>query len=331
MTISSSTSKTDSQADSSSAKLKNTKLDSVYGLVAKDFAQMNAQIPHELSSDVELVEEISRYIVEAGGKRFRPLLVLLTSGLFSAQSSQSNQLAIVIEFLHTATLLHDDVVDHSSLRRGRLTANEKWGNPPSVLVGDFLYSRAFQLMVNIGNLEVMKILSNATNLIAEGEVMQLANLGNAKLSVESYREVINCKTALLFESAAHSSGVLANHHNPKLDSEAIGCMRAYGHHFGMAYQLIDDLLDYVGDKTVMGKNTGDDPDKQILTNALERKSASDLDRIVSIIESTGSLEKTKSAAMEEIRRARACLEKLPDNEYRNALEILTNHSAERIF
>ena len=350
MTISSSTSKTDSQADSSSAKLKNTKLDSVYELVAKDFAQMNAQIPHELSSDVELVEEISRYIVEAGGKRFRPLLVLLTSGLFSAQSSQSNQLAIVIEFLHTATLLHDDVVDHSSLRRGRLTANEKWGNPPSVLVGDFLYSRAFQLMVNIGNLEVMKILSNATNLIAEGEVMQLANLGNAKLSVESYREVINCKTALLFESAAHSSGVLANHHNPKLDSEAIGCMRAYGHHFGMAYQLIDDLLDYVGDKTVMGKNTGDDlaegkltlpiilairdsqdPDRQILTNALERKSASDLDRIVSIIESTGSLEKTKSAAMEEILRARACLEKLPDNEYRNALEILTNHSAERIF
>ena len=235
MTISSSTSQTDSQADSSSAKIKNTKLDSVYGLVAKDFAQMNAQIPHELSSDVELVEEISRYIVEAGGKRFRPLLVLLTSGLFSAQSSQSNQLAIVIEFLHTATLLHDDVVDHSSLRRGRLTANEKWGNPPSVLVGDFLYSRAFQLMVNIGNLEVMKILSNATNLIAEGEVMQLANLGNAKLSVESYREVINCKTALLFSlqcdpavPLALAAYPLVEHARAVLTSDAVGVERILG-------------------------------------------------------------------------------------------------------
>ena len=192
MSLNSSPSPTNSAATLSSGTSSDEKLNAVYTVVNENFAEMNALIPNELSSEVELVEEIGSYIVEAGGKRFRPLLVLLTSGLFSTQTSNTNKLAVVIEFLHTATLLHDDVVDHSALRRGRLTANEKWGNPPSVLVGDFLYSRAFQLMVEIGSIEVMEILSNATNLIAEGEVMQLANLGNSELSVESYRKVINC-------------------------------------------------------------------------------------------------------------------------------------------
>ena len=326
------------------------KLDSVYSVVNQDFAEMNALIPDELSSEVALVEEIGRYLVEARGKRFRPLLVLLTSGLFRAQTSNTNKLAVVIEFLHTATLLHDDVVDHSTLRRGRLTANEKWGNPPSVLVGDFLYSRAFQLMVDIGSVEVMKILSNATNLIAEGEVMQLANLGNSELSVESYRKVINCKTALLFESATHSAAVLASLTNSRVDRRSIESISAYGHHFGMAYQLVDDLLDYVGDEAVMGKNTGDDlaegkltlpvilaisrtnkKNKHILIDALEQKSSANLEQIVEIITTSGALEGTKAAALKEVEQARDCLMGLPKNKYRQALETLTDYSADRIY
>lgn len=339
-----------SATNTKSAVTIDEKLDSIYSVVDQDFAKMNALIPKELSSDVELVEEIGRYLVEAGGKRFRPLMVLLTSGLFNTQTSNTNKLAVVIEFLHTATLLHDDVVDHSALRRGRLTANEKWGNPPSVLVGDFLYSRAFQLMVDIGSIEVMKILSNATNLIAEGEVMQLANLGNSELSVESYRKVINCKTALLFESATHSAGVLASLTNSEVDPSLIESIRAYGHHFGMAYQLVDDLLDYVGDETVMGKNTGDDlaegkltlpvilaisrangRNKQILVDALEQKSSANLEQIVDIITTSGALEKTKAAALKEIEQARNCLTRLPKNKYRQALETLTDYSADRIY
>lgn len=326
------------------------KLTGVYDAVSKDFLVVNELIPKLLSSEVDLVEEIGRYIVEAGGKRFRPLLVLLTSGLFDTKTTDANKLAIVIEFLHTATLLHDDVVDKSALRRGRLTANEKWGNPPSVLVGDFLYSRAFQLMVEIGNLNIMKILSDATNLIAEGEVMQLANLGNFSLSVDSYRKVINCKTALLFESATHSAGVLAMSKSPKVKEEQVKSIRSYGHHFGMAYQLIDDLLDYVGSKTIMGKNTGDDlsegkltlpiilalakttgREKNSLLHALKQKSSANLEEIVEIITSSGAIEDTRKAALHEIEQAREHLLHLPENEYRKALESLTEYSADRIF
>ena len=346
----SSPSLTNSDETLSSGSSTDEKLNAVYAVVNQNFAEMNALIPNELSSEVELVEEIGRYIVEAGGKRFRPLLVLLTSGLFSSQSSNTNKLAVVIEFLHTATLLHDDVVDRSALRRGRLTANEKWGNPPSVLVGDFLYSRAFQLMVEIESLEVMKILSNATNIIAEGEVMQLANLGNSELSVDSYRKVINCKTALLFESATHSAAVLASLSNSEVEKTSIESIRAYGHHFGMAYQLVDDLLDYVGDKTVMGKNTGDDlaegkltlpvilaitrtkgKDTRVLLDAIEQKSSANLEQIVDIITASGALVETKAAALKEIEQARNCLTRLPENGYRQALETLTDYSADRIY
>ena len=350
MSLNSSPSPTKSATTLSSGTSSDEKLNAVYTVVNENFAEMNALIPNELSSEVELVEEIGRYIVEAGGKRFRPLLVLLTSGLFSTQTSNTNKLAVVIEFLHTATLLHDDVVDHSALRRGRLTANEKWGNPPSVLVGDFLYSRAFQLMVEIGSIEVMEILSNATNLIAEGEVMQLANLGNSELSVESYRKVINCKTALLFESATHSAAVLASLNNDELKKTSIESIQAYGHHFGMAYQLVDDLLDYIGDKAVMGKNTGDDlaegkltlpiilainrtkgKDTQVLLDAIEQRSSANLEQIVNIITTSGALEETKLAALKEIEQARNCLARLPENEYRQALETLTDYSADRIY
>jgi len=330
--------------------LDSEKLAEVYDVVNDDFLVVNDLIPKMLSSEVELVEEIGSYIVKAGGKRFRPLLVLLTSGLFNTKNMDANKLAIVIEFLHTATLLHDDVVDKSALRRGRLTANEKWGNPPSVLVGDFLYSRAFQLMVEMGNLNVMKILSDATNLIAEGEVMQLANLGNFSLSVDSYREVINCKTALLFESATHSAGVLAMSNSPTVNEDHVASIRSYGHHFGMAYQLVDDLLDYVGDKAIMGKNTGDDLSEGKLTlpiilalaktkgkkrdtllYALKQKSSANMEEIVGIITKSGAIEDTRKAALHEIGQAREHLVNLPENEYRYALESLTDYSANRIF
>jgi len=172
-------------------------LDDVYHLVAEEFQRVNELIPNRLTSDVEMVEEIGRYIVESGGKRLRPMLVLLSSQALGVKGDQHIHLAAIIEFLHTATLLHDDVVDNSVLRRGRATVNDRWGNAPSVLVGDFLYSRAFQLMVELASLKVMEILARATNTIAEGEVMQLANIGNCAMSEADYREVIRCKTALL--------------------------------------------------------------------------------------------------------------------------------------
>lgn len=335
-----------SKTDSSSS----SELDHIYSIVQDELIEMNQFIPRQLSSDVELVEEIGRYIITAGGKRFRPLLVLLTTGMLTNRSAGSIKLATVIEFLHTATLLHDDVVDHSALRRGRMTVNEKWGNPPSVLVGDFLYSRAFQLMVDIGSIEVMRILSNATNLIAEGEVMQLANLGNLSLSVESYRQIINCKTALLFEAAAHSAAALAKTKNHSITDQTIKSIKSYGHHFGMAYQLIDDLLDYTGDQRVMGKNAGDDlsegkltlpiilalattkkQEKHTLLAALEEKSKNNFESVSIIIASCGALEKTKEAALREINLASEALAGLPENEYRTALETLTSYSAERIY
>ncbi|MFK7914137.1 MAG: polyprenyl synthetase family protein, partial [Pseudomonadales bacterium] len=226
-------------------------------LLRDDLAALNHLIPRQLTSDVGMVEEISRYIVESGGKRLRPLLVLLGTGCCGYGGAQTEQqhikLAAVIEFLHTATLLHDDVVDRSGLRRGRETANALWGNAPSVLVGDFLYSRAFQLMVALGSLPIMQVLSDATNTIAEGEVQQLAKLGDLALDEQSYMEVIRCKTALLFEAATHTAGLLAS-----TDPAEIEALRRYGLHFGLAYQLMDDYLDYAGETEVMGKNAGDD-------------------------------------------------------------------------
>ena len=189
----------------------------VYSLVQNEFRAINQLIPNQLSSDVALVEDIGKYIVDSGGKRLRPLIVLLSSQALGYQSDRHVPLATIIEFLHTATLLHDDVVDHSGLRRGKPTANQKWGNAPSVLVGDFLYSRAFQLMVELGSLEIMAVLSQATNIIAEGEVMQLANIGNCNLDEAEYLEVIRCKTALLFEAVrARRAAARARQRQPRL-------------------------------------------------------------------------------------------------------------------
>lgn len=316
----------------------------VYELVAKDFAAVNALIPRQLTSDVAMVEEIGRYIVQSGGKRLRPLLVLLGAGVCGYRKRGHIRLATIIEFLHTATLLHDDVVDHSDLRRGRATANATWGNAPSVLVGDFLYSRAFQLMVELENMDIMAILADATNTIAEGEVMQLANVGNLALTEAQYREVIRCKTALLFQAAAHSAGVLATD-----DPLQIRALKHYGLHFGMAYQLVDDYLDYAGDPALMGKNVGDDlaegkltlpliqalktakrGDTRILLEALRERSATHLDQVLAVVRNSAALEYVQAAARKECDCAVAELRELPANAYRDALETLARHATARL-
>jgi octaprenyl-diphosphate synthase len=316
----------------------------VYALVARDFAAVNELIPRQLTSDVALVEEIGRYIVESGGKRLRPLLVLLGARACGYDGRAHVRLATIIEFLHTATLLHDDVVDHSERRRGRATANATWGNAPSVLVGDFLYSRAFQLMVELEDMDIMAILSDATNTIAEGEVMQLANVGNLALSEREYLEVIRCKTALLFQAAAHTAGVLASD-----DPDEIGALKQFGVHFGLAYQLVDDYLDYAGDAAVMGKNVGDDlaegkltlplihalshtppADAAVLQEALTTRSAERLDDVLAIVAGSGALEYVQQAAQREGERAAASLAALPASPYRDALQTLAEYSTARL-
>ena len=317
----------------------------VYALVEAEFAAVNRLIPAQLTSDVDLVEEIGRYIVESGGKRLRPLMVLLGTRACGYEGEDHVRLATVIEFLHTATLLHDDVVDHSGLRRGRTTANALWGNAPSVLVGDFLYSRAFQLMVELQSMPIMSILSNATNTIAEGEVMQLANVGNCTMSEQQYMEVIRCKTALLFEAATHTAGTLA-----QAPADQIEALRRFGLHFGLAYQLLDDWLDYAGDTEIMGKNVGDDLSEGKLTlplifglantssnggavirGALTKRSTDSLDSVIAIVRESGALDYTRERAYEQANAAREQLALLPDNAYRGALHELVDFAIARLY
>ncbi|MDA7784527.1 polyprenyl synthetase family protein [Pseudomonadales bacterium] len=324
-------------------------LSDVYQLVEKEFAAVNHLIPRKISSDVAMVEEIGQYIVESGGKRLRPMMVLLSSQALGYKGEQNVELAAIIEFLHTATLLHDDVVDKSGLRRGRVTANEKWGNAPSVLVGDFLYSRAFQLMVEMASMDIMAVLSGATNTIAEGEVMQLANIGNMALSEADYREVIRCKTALLFEAATHTGALLAQEADAAQDAGNIEILRKFGLHFGLAYQLVDDWLDYAGTTKAMGKNVGDDlaegkltlpliqalkvapaADQALITHALQNKSQEHMSEILAIVEKSGALAYTHAAAVTETNLALACLAQLPDNPYKTALSTLATFSLSRL-
>ena len=321
-------------------------LQPVYDLVRDEFAAVNALIPSKLSSNVNLVEEIGTYIVDSGGKRLRPLMVLLTAGALGYSGRQHIHVAAIIEFLHTATLLHDDVVDESGLRRGKLTANERWGNAPSVLVGDFLYSRAFQLMVEVGSMDIMRVLSDATNTIAEGEVLQLTNIGNATLTEAQYREVIRCKTALLFEAATHSGALLVQSGS----DPAAEAMRRFGLHFGMTYQLVDDWLDYVGDSKTMGKNAGDDlaegkltlplihaianaPEAQrnVIEQAVQQRSCEALGDVLQVVQSCGALEYTHQAALTEAAAAKNALCELPPGPYRDALITLTDYSTARLF
>lgn len=290
-------------------------------------------IKERLSTDVPLVREVAQYIISSGGKRLRPALLLLMSGALGSRHPQRHSLAAVVEFIHTATLLHDDVVDESTLRRGRETANERFGNAASVLVGDFLYSRAFQMMVDVDNMRVMQVLSEATNVIAEGEVMQLMNMRDASLDEAAYLRVIRSKTAKLFEASARLAPILAG-----ADVETEALCATYGQALGTAFQVIDDVLDYEGDREVLGKNLGDDlregkvtlpiicalrtaseGQKALIRGAIVEGDQTHLEEIQSIIQSSGALELATASATAEAQRAIEAARALPENEYSGAL------------
>ena len=313
-------------------------------LADNDMQAVNQLIYQRLQSDVALVNQLAYYIINGGGKRIRPLLAVLSARALGYQGDAHISLATVIEFIHTATLLHDDVVDESELRRGRDTANQLFGNAASVLVGDFLHTRAFQMMVEIGDMRVMKLLSDATNLIAEGEVMQLMNCNDPTTSEDNYLQVIYCKTAKLFEAATHCTAVLAK--QPAHIEEAL---RDYGKYLGTAFQLIDDVMDYSSSSDTMGKNVGDDlsegkptlplihaiaqgtpEQKRRIEQAItERNGMEYLDEILDILKQTHALEYTVNRAELEAQKAIDALAVLPDSEYKTALQTLANLAVHR--
>jgi octaprenyl-diphosphate synthase len=270
--------------------------------------EVDLVVAKRLSSGVPLVGQISQYIISAGGKRLRPALLLLICGALGFNGEQRFNLAAVVEFIHTATLLHDDVVDDSSLRRGNATANATFGNPASVLVGDFLYSRAFQMMVEVDSLRIMRVLADATNIIAEGEVLQLMNMHNASLDEAKYLRVIRSKTAKLFEASARVGAILAN---ASLDIEA-ACVE-YGQAIGTAFQVIDDVLDYTGDTSVMQR--GSPVQRALIETAIETGDVTMIDSVLSIVVSTGAIDVARQTAVHEVRRAVAAAKRLPDNPY----------------
>ncbi len=312
-------------------------------LIADDMRGMDAVILQRLTSDVPLVSQVSQYIIAAGGKRLRPALLLLMCGALGFQGEQRLNMAAVVEFIHTATLLHDDVVDESTLRRGRATANDAFGNPASVLVGDFLYSRAFQMMVDAGDMRVMQTLAEATNVIAEGEVLQLMNMHDASLSEENYLLVIRSKTAKLFEASARLAALLAKS-SPLIEKSCAD----YGQALGTAFQVIDDVLDYDGDVQEMGKNLGDDlregkatlpliiamqratPDERaVIEQAIVTGGIDQMAQIIEIVQKTGALTATRDAAAAEAQRALDALQNLPQNTYAEALRQLASQLLDR--
>lgn len=312
-------------------------------LIADEMRQVDDVIRASLHSEVVLVRQVSEYIIHSGGKRLRPALLLLAAGACGVPGPQARTLAAVVEFIHTATLLHDDVVDESSLRRGRETANELFGNAASVLVGDFLYSRAFQMMVSVGRMRVMEVLSEATNIIAEGEVLQLMNCHDADVNEERYLQVIRYKTAKLFEAAARLGGVLAEA-SPALED---GLAR-YGTHLGTAFQIIDDVLDYSGNESDTGKHLGDDlaegkPTLPLIyardrgtpqiaaaiRKAIETGGLEEFDAVLKAVHESGALEMARAAAQREALLARAALADLPATPFKQALEELADFAVAR--
>jgi octaprenyl-diphosphate synthase len=305
--------------------------------------QVDTVIRERLASKVALIDQISRYIVGAGGKRIRPRLVLLFAEALGFEGPERHELAAIVEFIHTATLLHDDVVDESALRRGRATANAMFGNAASVLVGDFLYSRAFQMMVSVNRMRVLEVLADATNVIAEGEVLQLMNMHDPDLAVADYLQVIRYKTAKLFEASARLGAVLAGA-PPALEESCA----AYGRSLGTAFQLVDDLLDYEGNTDELGKNVGDDlregkptlpllvameraseTERAMIRHAIEHGEAHKLPEILTIVKRTGALDATRAAAQKEADEARQALAVLPPSRAREALLELCVRSIHR--
>jgi len=312
-------------------------------LVAADMREVDLVIQRRLASDVVMINQIAHYIISAGGKRIRPMLVLLFASALGFTGRERFELAATVEFIHTATLLHDDVVDESALRRGRQTANALFGNAASVLVGDFVYSRAFQMMVSVNSLRVLDILADATNVIAEGEVLQLMNMHDADLSVDDYLRVIRFKTAKLFEASARLGAVLAG-----ADMQVEESCAAYGRSLGTAFQLIDDLLDYEGATAQLGKNVGDDlregkptlplllamergtpSERALIRHAIEHGEVARLPEIVEIVRRTGAIDATREAARGEADKARKALTVLPESASREALLELSIRSVDR--
>ena len=320
-------------------------IEAIREFVAADMRAVDEVIRRRLDSGVPLIRQVAQYIVGGGGKRLRPMLLLLSAGGFGYGGPHRHELAAVVEFIHTATLLHDDVVDESELRRGRATANALFGNSAAVLVGDFVYSRAFQMMVEVDSLRVLRVLADATNVIAEGEVMQLVNCHNPDIEEHGYLEVIRCKTAKLFEAATRLGAILGA--APRAEEDAIA---DYGTHLGTAFQLIDDVLDYSGEQAVIGKNVGDDlaegkptlpliyaikhgapQQAQLVRHAVEQGGRGDLAAVVDAIRSTGALDYAREQAQRESRAACDALGRLPHSRQRDFLLQLADFAVTRSY
>jgi len=319
----------------------------ITAVVADDFKAVNEYITHHLDTNVPLIREIGEHIISGGGKRLRPLVGLLCARAYGYRGQQHVDIAAIIEFLHTATLLHDDVVDESDLRRGRPTANAVWGNSASVLVGDFLISRAFELLVAIRNFHVLDILSASTNVISEGEVLQLLNARDPNTTEEQYMRVIHHKTAKMFESAAETGAVLAAQDSAEVE-QIRATLGTYGRHLGIAFQLIDDVLDYTGSAEVLGKNVGDDlaegkptlpliyamregsaAQAELIRNAIRQSDVSKLDEVVAIVQQVGGLEYTEQKAQEHTQLAINAIASVPASSYKEALENLAIQASKR--
>lgn len=326
-----------------SAALQNATQSSIIQAIQSDMDSVNTVIRRQLHSEVPLVNQIAEYIIGAGGKRVRPVLVLLMANAYRYRGTHHHNLAAVIEFIHTATLLHDDVVDESSLRRGRQTANALFGNAASVLVGDFVYSRAFQMMVSVGDMRVMQILADATNVIAEGEVLQLLNMHDPDVTEARYLQVIRSKTAKLFEAAAQLGALIAGASESEIEAAA-----EYGRSLGTAFQLIDDVLDYSGNAADIGKNVGDDlregkptlpliylmqhgssEQRQLVRSCIEQGNEQHFDEILRAVTSSGALEYTRKEAEKAGQRAAEAIAAVPHSHFKDSLLQLCAFAVDR--
>ena len=337
MTVSPESTSESCLSDSQSA-LKN-----IVSLCGEDMAQVDTCIRESLQSDVVLINQISSYIVSSGGKRLRPMLLTLSAHACGYQGGSHIPLAAIIEFIHTATLLHDDVVDESDLRRGHQSVHAVWGNAASVLVGDFLYSRSFQMMVELDSIRIMAVLADTTNTIAEGEVQQLLNMGDPEVDQQRYMQVIENKTAKLFEAACKLAAIISNQ-----TSEVESALAIYGNSLGAAFQVADDVLDYTGEVDTMGKNAGDDlaegkptlplifarerctgPERKLLDTTIRNGGGDDLGPILEIIRNTDSLSAAMAVAKTQAEKARRAVGILPASPWREALEQLADYSVNR--
>ena len=315
----------------------------VQASIQADFERLNTSVASSLYTDVDLVGDIGQYIIDAGGKRIRPILVILCAKALGYEGEDHIKLATIIEYIHTATLLHDDVVDLSTMRRGRPTANAEYGNAPTVLVGDFIYSRSFQLMVQLARMDIMRLMSETTNRIAAGEVLQLAKAGQSDTNEAVYFDIIERKTAILFEAACEAAAILCDS-----DDTAISSVKKYGYHVGMAFQLIDDYLDYTGDPALMGKNVGDDlaegkatlplilamkqasdADAELVARVIENKDVEQISAVIDVVNKTQALQDTLALAQQHRHDAETALSGIGDSEFKQQLLRIAELAVER--